>query len=48
MIIGEMVYDALDNDQQPMYERLNVNSEVWNYVSSNTDGKIYNVYTNMG
>lgn len=45
MIIGQLVYDTLDNNQKSLYHRLPVHPEVWNYVSNNTDGKIYNVYT---
>jgi adenylate cyclase len=45
MIIGQLVYDTLDNDQRSIYHRLNVHPEVWNYISNNTDGKIYKVYT---
>lgn len=46
MVIGQLVYDVLDDGQKSMYKQLNISSEVWNYVSSNTGGNIYNVYTN--
>jgi adenylate cyclase len=46
MAIGQLVYDSLDNDQKSSYRLLNISSEVWNYVNSNTGGNIYHVYTN--
>ena len=33
-VIGQQVYDALDDGQKSMYQHLNISSEVWNYVSS--------------
>jgi class 3 adenylate cyclase len=46
MVIGQLVYDILDNDQKSSYKQLNISSEVWNYVNSNAGGNIYNIYTN--
>jgi adenylate cyclase len=46
MVIGQLVYDALDDDQKSTYRQINITSEVWNYVNSNTGGNIYVVYTN--
>jgi adenylate cyclase len=46
MVIGQLVYGALDDDQKSMYKQLYISSEVWNYVNSNTGGDIYNIYTN--
>lgn len=46
MVIGQKVYDILDNDQKSSYKQLNISSEVWNYVNSNAGGNIYNIYTN--
>jgi adenylate cyclase len=45
IVIGQSVYDVLDNDQKSTYRQLNISSEVWNYVNSNAEGNIYNVYT---
>ena len=49
MVIGELVYEALEDGQKSTYKQLNVSSEVWNYVSSNTGNtgeNVYSVYTN--
>lgn len=46
-VIGQQVYDALDDGQKSMYQHLNISSEVWNYVSSSTGGNIYKVYTDI-
>jgi adenylate cyclase len=46
MVIGQLVYDILDNDQKSSYKQLNISSEVWNYVNSNAGGNIYSIYTN--
>jgi adenylate cyclase len=43
-IIGELVYDALDEKQKSAFELLNVGTEVWSYVGSRT-GVTYRVYT---
>ena len=43
VIIGQSVYDALDDIQKSTFQLLPVNPEVWNYVSNNT-GNIYRVY----
>lgn len=46
-VIGQQVYDALDDGQKSMYQHLNINSDVWNHVSSITGGNIYKVYTDI-
>jgi adenylate cyclase len=46
MVIGQLVYDALDENQKSLFQRLVLSSEIWNYVNNNTDGNRYNVYTN--
>jgi hypothetical protein len=46
MVIGQLVYSTLDDDQKSMYKQLYISSEVWKYVNSNTGGDIYNIYTN--
>jgi hypothetical protein len=46
MVIGQLVYDALDENQKSLFQRLVLSSEIWNYVNNNTEGNRYNVYTN--
>ena len=46
IVIGQLVYDVLEEEQQRTFSKLSITPELWNYVSSNT-GKIYNLYTSM-
>ncbi len=43
IVIGQMVYDILDNSQKSTFKILSIGSSVWNYVSSDT-GEIYGLY----
>jgi adenylate cyclase len=43
MIIGELVYNALDDLQKQHFKEIHVNPEIWSYVSDNTGG-IYRLY----
>jgi adenylate cyclase len=43
IIIGQSVYDVLDNMQKSNFRDLPVNTDVWSYVSSIT-GEVYNLY----
>jgi adenylate cyclase len=47
IVIGQLVYDALDDNQKSLFQRLVLSPEIWNYVNNNTEGNRYNVYTNM-
>jgi class 3 adenylate cyclase len=46
MVIGQLVYDTLDDNQKSIFQKLVISSEIWNYVNNNTRGNRYNVYTN--
>ena len=46
MVIGKLVYDVLDDNQKSLFRQLTMSPEVWSYVNTNTEGTIYNVYTN--
>jgi class 3 adenylate cyclase len=46
MVIGQLVYDVLDDNQKSLFRQLTVSPEIWSYVNTNTGGTIYNVYTN--
>jgi adenylate cyclase len=46
MVIGQLVYDVLDDNQRPLFRQLAIRPEIWSYVNSNTGGTIYNIYTN--
>ena len=42
-IIGQSVYDILDEKQKSTFEKLNVNPNTWSYLNEKT-GSIYQVY----
>ncbi|HJT48325.1 MAG TPA: adenylate/guanylate cyclase domain-containing protein [Nitrososphaeraceae archaeon] len=44
LVIGQSVYDILDEKQQATFEPLQLNSTSWNYRDEKT-GKIYHVYS---
>jgi adenylate cyclase len=44
--IGQLVYDALDDKQKLAFEILNINTDIWGYVSNRT-GLIYSVYSSI-
>lgn len=46
MVIGQLVYDALDDNQKSLFRQLTMSREIWSYVNINTGGTIYNIYTN--
>jgi adenylate cyclase len=46
MVIGQLVYDTLDDNQKSIFQKLVISSEIWNYVNNNTGRNRYNVYTN--
>ena len=45
-IIGQLVYDALDEKQKSAFELLNVGADIWSYVDSRT-GVTYSVYSSI-
>jgi class 3 adenylate cyclase len=45
-VVGQLVYDALDEKQKSGFEVLNVGTDVWSYVSDKTGG-IYSVYGSL-
>jgi adenylate cyclase len=47
MVIGQLVYDVLDDPQKFLFQQLDFDSAIWNYASDNTRENIYKVYTNM-
>jgi adenylate cyclase len=43
VIVGQLVYDMLDNKQKSTFNILLISPAVWNYISSST-GDIYRLY----
>jgi adenylate cyclase len=44
IVIGQMVYDMLDERQKSTFHQLQVSPEMWSYVSNYSDGGIYRLY----
>ena len=44
IVIGQLVYESLDKSQKSIFRELNINTEVWDYVSNTTGGGIYKIY----
>jgi adenylate cyclase len=38
MVIGQLVYDVLDDNQKSVFQQLSISPEIWSYVSNNTGG----------
>jgi adenylate cyclase len=47
IVIGQMVYDLLDDRLKREFKSLSISTEMWNYVSNYTGGKIYNLYESI-
>ena len=47
MVIGQLIYDVLDDGQKSLFQQLDFSPATWSYASNNTGENIYNVYTNL-
>lgn len=47
IVIGQMVYDLLEDAQKSAFQHVDIRPEMWSYVSNNTGGKIYDLFTNL-
>ena len=47
MVIGQLIYDVLDDNQKSLFQQLDISPAIWSYTNNNTGENIYNVYTNM-
>jgi len=47
MVIGQLIYDVLDDNQKCLFSQLDFNPEIWSYTNNNTGENIYKVYTNI-
>lgn len=43
VVMGQMVFDVVDENQKNKFKELPISTEVWNYISSTT-GNIYRIY----
>jgi class 3 adenylate cyclase len=46
MVIGQLVYDLLDDIQKSLFRQLTMSPEIWSYANINTGNSIYNIFTN--
>jgi adenylate cyclase len=46
IVIGQLVYDILEEDKQSTFRLVPINREIWDYFSNNTGG-IYNLYSSL-
>ena len=44
IVIGQLVYQILDDNQKAMFRLLPISPQIWNYLSNNTGGGIYHLY----
>jgi adenylate cyclase len=44
IVIGQLVYQILEDQQRSMFKPLPISSQIWNYLSDNTGGGIYRLY----
>ena len=47
IVIGQLVYDALDNTQKGTFKRIYIDPKVWDYVSESAGGGIYHIYSSI-
>jgi adenylate cyclase len=40
MVIGQLVYDVLEDNQKSVFQQLGISPEILSYVSNNTGGNI--------
>ena len=43
VVMGQMVFDVIDENQKNKFKELPISTEVWNYISRTT-GNIYRIY----
>ena len=46
IVIGQLVYDVLEEDKQSTFRPLPINPQIWDYFSNNTGG-IYRLYSSI-
>jgi class 3 adenylate cyclase len=44
IVIGQLVYQILEDKQKSMFRLLPISPQIWNYLSDNTGGGIYRLY----
>jgi adenylate cyclase len=47
IIIGDPMYNLLDDKQRSAFQPINISPDIWDYVCRNSEGTIYSLYTNI-
>jgi adenylate cyclase len=47
LVIGDPVYTRLDYKQRSAFQRVDISPDLWDYVCKNSEGNIYNLYTDI-
>ena len=47
LVIGDPVYTRLDYKQRSRFQRVHISPDLWDYVCKNSEGNIYNLYTDV-
>ena len=47
LVIGDPMYNLLDDKQRSAFQRVNMSPDIWSYVCRNSEGNIYSLYTNV-
>jgi adenylate cyclase len=47
IVIGDPLYNLLDDKQRSAFQRLKMSPDIWSYVCRNSEGNIYSLYTDV-
>jgi len=47
LVIGDPIYNRLDDKQRSTFQRIHISPDLWDYVCKNSEGNIYNLYTDV-
>jgi class 3 adenylate cyclase len=47
LVIGDPIYNRLDDKQRSGFQRVHISPDLWDYVCKNSEGNIYNLYTDV-
>ena len=47
IVIGDPLYNLLDDKQRSAFQPINLSPDIWSYVCRNSEGNIYSLYTDV-
>jgi adenylate cyclase len=47
LVIGDPLYNLLDDKQRSAFQPINLSPDIWSYVCRNSKGNIYSLYTDV-